>query len=258
MTFEKNTLEDEDYHEENVEGSGQSDVHKYFLNLEKMKKEKRRALEKDLEEQENSGGGSEELVKQNNAEGKKMQESAKQGHKNNQLMRSKEDTKKETNKIEYSDEIKEEEIVNEPPMKWSKHSKSQGTQTDFECDSNEDCYNQSKEREHNTKNSNDRHMKFTTNPSVKENQEETHKEYLPIDHKSNLSVSDKQSSLKSFDSLLLNELWKLRKVFSSCPMYKNSPCLFFRNSKMVDKGESRTYISEDCSSPPWNVSVAGG
>ena len=230
MTFENTTLEEEDYHEENIEGSGQSDVHKYFLNLEKMKKEKRRALDKDLEDQENSGGGSEELVNQDNAENKKTKESAKGGHNNNQMMRTKEDIQKKTNKIEYSDEIKEEEnklensdeikeeeLINEPQMKWSKHSKSQGTQTDFECDSNEDCYNQNKERESNTENSNDR----LTNPSAKENQEETHKEFLPIDQKSNLSVSDKQSSLQSFDSLLLDELWKLRKVFSSCPISQN-------------------------------------
>ena len=228
--MKKITLEDEDYHEENIEGSGQSDVHKYFLNLEKMKKEKRRAIEKDLEDQENSGGGSDELLNQNNAENKKIIESAKDSHNNNQMMRTKEDIQKKTNEIEFSDEIKEEEnkmeksdeikeeeIINEPQMKWSKHSKSQGTQTDLECDSNEDCYNQNKEGEHNTENSNDGHTKS----SVKESQEETHKEFLPIDQKSNLSVSDKQSSLKSFDSLLLDELWKLRKVFSFCLISRN-------------------------------------
>ena len=94
MTFENTTLEEEDYHEENIEGSGQSDVHKYFLNLEKMKKEKRRALDKDLEDQENSGGWSEELVNQDNAEDKKIKESAEEGHNDNQIMRTKDNTKK--------------------------------------------------------------------------------------------------------------------------------------------------------------------
>ena len=177
-----------------------------------MKKEKRRALEKDLEEQENSGG-SEEDVNQNNTEEseskiEEIQESAKQGHKENELLRSKEDTKKKTNKIVYSDESIDEEMMAEPKMKWIKQSKSQGTQTDVdvECDSNEDCYKQKKK---NIKQRKD------ADPSLNERQEETsetkiHEEYLPIDHKSNLSLSDKQSSLKSFDSLLLDELWKLR------------------------------------------------
>lgn len=179
-----------------------------------MKKEKRRALEKDLEEQESSGG-SEEDVNQNNTEEsesmtEEIQESAKQGHKENELLRSKEDTKKKTNKIVYSDESIDEEMIAEPKMKWLKQSKSQGTQTDdddVECDSNEDCYEQKKK--------NIKKRGEDADPSLNERQEETsetktHEEYLPIDHKSNLSLSDKQSSLKSFDSLLLDELWKLR------------------------------------------------
>ena len=178
-----------------------------------MKKEKRRALEKDLEEQESSGG-SEENVNQNNKEEseskiEEIQESAKQGHKENELLRSKEDTKKKTNKIVYSDESIDEEMMAEPKMKWIKQSKSQGTQTDdddVECDSNEDCYEQKKKK---------LKQREDADPSLNERQEETseiktHEEYLPIDHKSNLSLSDKQSSLKSFDSLLLDELWKLR------------------------------------------------
>ena len=219
----KTTLEDEDYHEEKVEASGQSDVHKYFLNLEKMKKEKRRALEKDLEEQESSGDSG-ELLDQNSSEvsdskieeGIKKQESAKQGHNNNEMFKNKEDTQKKTNKIVYSDEIVEEEIINEPRLKWEKQSKSQGTQTDVECDSNEDCYNKKKKKER-ADDSTGGQVQSTSDPSVNERQEKTngiktHEEYIPIDHKSNLSLSDKQSSLKSFDSLLLDELWKLRKV----------------------------------------------
>ena len=183
-----------------------------------MKKEKRRALEKDLEEQENSGD-SEALLTQNSLEESESKiegskkEPAKQGH-SNEMFKNKEDTQKRTNKIVYSDEIMEEEMIKEPRLKWEKQSKSQGTQTDVECDSNEDCYKKRKQR---ADDSTAGQVQSTSDPSVNERQEETngiktHEKYIPIDHKSNLSLSDKQSSLTSFDSLLLDELWKLRKV----------------------------------------------
>lgn len=202
-----------------------------------MKKEKRRALEKDLEEQGSSGDSGENLD-QNSSEGSeskieglKKQESANQGHNNNEMFKNKEDTQKKTNKIVYSDEIMEEEMINEPRLKWKKQSKSQGTQTDVECDSNEDCYKK-KKREQRADNSTGGQVQSTLDPSVNEKQEktngiETHEKYIPIDHKSNLSLSDKQSSLKSFDSLLLDELWKLRKVLLALPCKVNKSIMSF-------------------------------
>ena len=179
-----------------------------------MKKEKRRALEKDLEEQESSGDGG-ELLDQNSSEGSESKIEFK----------NKEDTQKKTNKIVYSDEIMDEEIINEPRIKYVKQSKSQGTQTDVECDSNEDCYKK-KKMEQRADNSTGGQVQSTLDPSVNEKQEktngiETHEKYIPMDHKSNLSLSDKQSSLKSFDSLLLDELWKLRKVLLAFPCKVN-------------------------------------
>ena len=203
MTFETTTLEDDDYHEENDEASGESDVHKYFLNLEKMKKKKQRELKTDLEDLESSGG-SEDLVKKEIIPEPKIEltEPKKTDiNVNNKdvLLKSKEnETQKESKRLEYSEEIIEEEMINEPKIRISKQSKSQAIEKDVECDSNEDCHDLKKETKR-------------TDTNVKKRQEE----YLAIDHESNHSTSDKHIVLENIDSLLLDELWKLRWVLPS-------------------------------------------